>query len=103
LFVPIHACCHSRSAGQVGAQEYAYQEDFEDGQAQDWTLDPSWQVIQDEGNYVLSGQEHNWARAAKVYDTIACRPAQTSQGQVHLNFRMTMRRISSVSTRKARN
>ena len=54
--------------GNARAQEYVYQEDFEDGVAQDWTLDPGWQVIQDEGNYVLSGQGHTWARSGKLYD-----------------------------------
>ena len=76
-------------ADQAGAQEYAYQEDFEDGQAQDWTLDPSWQVIQDEGNYVLDGQGHTWARAAKVYDDYRLSfRLKVLNGQVHLNFRM---------------
>jgi photosystem II stability/assembly factor-like uncharacterized protein len=76
-------------AGQAGAQEYAYQEDFEDGQAQDWTLDPDWQVIQDEGNYVLAGQGHSWARSAQLYDDYRLSfRLKVLSGNVHLNFRM---------------
>jgi photosystem II stability/assembly factor-like uncharacterized protein len=74
---------------QAGAQDYAYQEDFEDGQAQDWTLEPGWQVMQDEGNYVLSGQGHVWARFAQVYDDYRLSfRLKLLSGRVHLNFRM---------------
>ncbi len=76
--------------GNARAQEYAYYEDFEDGLAQDWTLDPDWQVIQDEGNYVLSGQGHNWARPAQLYDDYRLTfRLKVLSGQVHLNFRMS--------------
>ncbi|MBI5954892.1 MAG: hypothetical protein HY865_24800 [Chloroflexi bacterium] len=75
--------------GNARAQEYVYQEDFEDGEAQGWTLEPGWEVIQDEGNYVLSGQGHVWARAGQLYDDyhLSFRLKMLS-GDVHLNFRM---------------
>jgi photosystem II stability/assembly factor-like uncharacterized protein len=73
----------------VRAQEYAYQEDFEDGQAQDWTLDPGWQVIQEDGNYVLAGQGHTWARSAKFYDDYRLSfRLMLLKGGAHLNFRL---------------
>jgi SAM-dependent methyltransferase len=75
--------------GNARAQEYVYQEDFEDGVAQDWTLDPGWQVIQDEGNYVLSGQGHTWARSGKLYDDYRLSfRLKILGGGGHLNFRI---------------
>jgi photosystem II stability/assembly factor-like uncharacterized protein len=52
----------------VLAQEVVYQEDFEDRQAQDWRLDPGWQVIQVDGNYVLAGTGAQWARNDNSYN-----------------------------------
>lgn len=75
--------------GNARAQEYVYHEDFEDGVAQDWTLDPGWQVIQDEGNYVLSGQGHTWARSGKLYDDYRLSfRLKILGGGGHLNFRI---------------
>jgi len=71
------------------AQNIAYQEDFEDGQAQGWTLEPGWQVIQDNGNYVLAGEGHNWARVDKSYDDYRLFfRLKLLKGGLHLNFRM---------------
>ena len=39
-----------------------YQEDFDSGRAPGWELEPGWHVIQDEGNTVLAGEGHQWAR-----------------------------------------
>jgi hypothetical protein len=70
-------------------QTITYQEDFEDGQAQDWTLESGWQVIQVEGNYVLAGQGHSWARYAKLYDDYRLSfRLMLVKGGVHLNFRL---------------
>lgn len=72
----------------ASAQEIAYQEDFEDGQAQDWTLEPGWGVIQVDGNYVLSGEGHTWARASGFYDDFRLSfRLMLRQGEVHLNVR----------------
>ncbi len=74
----------------VCAQEYAYEENFEDGQAPDWTLEPGWQVIQEEGNFVLSGQGHTWARATIFYDDYRLSfRLKLLKGGLHLNFRMS--------------
>ncbi|OGO24875.1 MAG: hypothetical protein A2Y54_04930 [Chloroflexi bacterium RBG_16_51_16] len=45
------------------AQNITYQEDFNDGQAQGWELEPGWSVKEDGGNYVLAGEGHVWARS----------------------------------------
>ena len=73
----------------VRAQEYIYQEDFEDGEAQGWTLEPGWEVIQGEGNYVLSGQGHTWANSNTTYDDYRLSfKINLLNGNVHLNFRI---------------
>lgn len=73
----------------VFAQEVAYREDFEDGQAQDWELEPGWQVIQDDGKYVLAGQGHTWAGSTKFYDDyrLSLR-LKVLQGSIHLVYRL---------------
>jgi photosystem II stability/assembly factor-like uncharacterized protein len=38
------------------------QDDFEDGNASGWGLEPGWDVSLENGNYVLSGSEHSFAR-----------------------------------------
>jgi photosystem II stability/assembly factor-like uncharacterized protein len=39
-----------------------FQDDFEDGNADGWALDPDWMVEMVDGNYVLSGRNHQVAR-----------------------------------------
>ena len=44
-----------------------YREDFNDGTAQGWNLEPGWRVVKkglddDRQNYVLQGNGHSWAR-----------------------------------------
>ena len=53
------------SPKKVQAQEgwtTLFQDNFEDGNANGWQLDPGWQVEQEGSNYILSGSGHNWAR-----------------------------------------
>lgn len=38
-----------------------FSDDFKDGRADHWNLEPGWQVEWQEGNYVLTGQGHRWA------------------------------------------
>ncbi|MEW6718267.1 MAG: hypothetical protein AB1345_12315 [Chloroflexota bacterium] len=46
-------------------------------------------MIQEEGNYVLAGQGHTWARCAKFYDDYRLSfRLKLVRGDVHLNFRM---------------
>ena len=65
------------------AQDIAYQEDFEDNQAQGWELESGWQIITDGTNHVLAGQGHYWARSNQSYD-----------GDYHLSFRLKLLRGS---------
>jgi hypothetical protein len=44
------------------AQESIFQDDFEDGDAQGWDLESGWSVAVVDGNRVLAGKGHSWAR-----------------------------------------
>jgi hypothetical protein len=58
--------------------EVLISEDFEDGQADGWELEPGWRVIQEEdGNHALLGEKHSWARLKG-----------DKRGDIHLRFRV---------------
>ena len=67
-----------------------YQENFDDGQAQGWALEPGWQVVQEEGEWVLSGQGHQWARPDVSYagDFRVQFRLKLVQGGIHLVYRL---------------
>ncbi len=72
------------------AQSYAYQEDFEDGQAQGWDLEPGWQVNLEGTNHVLAGQGHFWARSNQAFDSdysLSFR-LKLMEGTIHLVYRL---------------
>ncbi|PWB55677.1 MAG: hypothetical protein C3F13_03095 [Anaerolineales bacterium] len=74
----------------ASAQSVAYQENFEDGQAQGWELESGWQVITDDANYVLAGQGHFWARSNQQFDDdyrLSFR-LKLIKGTVHLVYRL---------------
>ena len=77
------------SPQNVLAQDFVYQEDFEDNQAQGWTFEPGWQIIKDTDNYVLSGEGHSWARIQNYYDDyrLIFRIKIIKNG-LHINFRL---------------
>ncbi len=81
----------STSFGTLASEEVVlYQEDCESGWAEDWQLEGNWGVIQDtDGNWVLSGQEHYWARytgdAWGDY-TFKLR-LKLLKGTIHINYR----------------
>lgn len=72
------------------ALDVLYEEDFEDGKAQDWSVEGSWDVVRDwQGNWVLRGREHNWARYTGDAwgDYVLCVRVKLIRGRIHLNFR----------------
>jgi len=79
------------SPPDVLAQGPAYSEDFEDGQAQGWELEPGWQVVQDGSSYVLGGEGHVWARANQSFDGDLRQSFRVRllQGRIHLVVRLT--------------
>ncbi len=72
-------------------QDPTYQEDFEDGQALGWQLDPGWRVILDAANHVLAGQGHQWARLDKSFngDMRLSMRVKLLQGRIHLVTHLT--------------
>ncbi len=72
-------------------QNTTYQEDFEDGQAQGWQLEPGWSVVLDGGNHVLGGQGHVWARLDQPFngDLRLTFRVKLLQGRIHLVTRLT--------------
>ncbi len=95
LCVPILLVLAVVSLGGLGAtaepQAVAYQEDFEDGQAPGWNLDPGWQVESDGANQVLAGQGHVWARLDQSFegDLRQSFRIKLLQGRIHLVVRLT--------------
>ena len=70
------------------AQEVDYSEDFEDGQAQGWSLEEGWQVIDDGGNQVLAGEGHYWASSDRSYDDYQLTfRLKLIKGSIHLVYR----------------
>ena len=71
-------------------QDTVYEENFEDGQAQGWQLEPGWQVTVDGNNQVLAGQGHVWARSNQSYggDHRVSFRLKLLQGRIHLVYRM---------------
>ncbi|MFZ5918181.1 MAG: VPS10 domain-containing protein [Chloroflexota bacterium] len=69
------------SLAQAPGEAMLYQETFDATQAEDWQLDPGWQVIQEDGNAVLAGDGHHWAR-----------PNVTFGGDFRVQFRLKLLR-----------
>jgi len=53
---------HSDNPFVTEEEGLLFQDDFEDGNASGWGLDSGWDVSLENGNYVLSGSEHSFAR-----------------------------------------
>ncbi|MBU1055092.1 MAG: DUF1080 domain-containing protein [Proteobacteria bacterium] len=74
------------------AQEVLYTEDFESGATEGWELEPGWRMEQKEGNFVLNGEGHNWARLQRGQDwadyTFRSR-IKVIRGGIHLNYRVS--------------
>jgi hypothetical protein len=43
-----------------------FQDDFNAGNADSWLLEEGWQVLEDEGNFVLSSSQHSFAKAGNT-------------------------------------
>ncbi len=76
----------------VSQEMVLFEDDFEDGDADGWRLDPTWAVEQEDGNYVLSGSGHTWAGLAEERNwtdySFEVR-VKLIEGAVHLNYRLS--------------
>ncbi len=80
------------SSALVIGQEVTFTSDFEGRVADDWVLEPGWQVEQDERNFVLSGEGHSWARIERGHDwtNYSFRSRlKLIRGRIHLNYRVS--------------
>jgi len=74
--------------GNLG--ESSFIDDFEDGKADEWSLESGWSVVEENGNYILQGIGHKWARAGSenwmnyAFET----KIKLIKGTVHVNFRL---------------
>ncbi|MFQ6100361.1 MAG: YCF48-related protein [Anaerolineae bacterium] len=77
---------HAQAPGEV----ILYQEDFEDGQAPGWDLEPGWQVVQDGEDWVLAGEGHHWARPDVTFgsDFRLQFRLKLLRGGIHLVYRL---------------
>ena len=76
---------------KIASVEYPpFNDDFEDGNADGWELEPGWSVINDNGNYVLQGFGHKWARAGLESWTDYTFESRVKliEGDVHINYRL---------------
>lgn len=91
LWILLMVCVSAQNPalGQITPQEQVYFEDFEDSSAQGWDLNPSWDIINDNGNLVLSGQEHTWAHSNQAFEDyhLSFR-VKLLKGEIHLVFQM---------------
>jgi len=89
VFLVYLATLSSPVYAQIPGPELAYQEDFEDGQAQGWDLEKGWEILQDEGNQVLAGQGHVWANSNVGYDDYRLSfRLKVLHGTVHLVYHL---------------
>lgn len=80
------------SASTTLSSNVLFHDDFEDGVADGWSLEPGWQVEQEDGNYVLRGEGHYWARlriGGNWTDYAFKFRLKLLEGTIHLNYRMS--------------
>ncbi len=77
-------------SGETEGPIALFHDNFEDGQADSWVLDPGWQVERDGSNYVLSGVGHTWATLQdQAWDDYRVRfRLKLGQGTIHLIYRL---------------
>lgn len=89
--VGTHAAGGAVSPMTPSQGDVLYREDLEDGRSQHWQLGDGWQVMEDlDGNRVLRGQGHNWARYTRDAwgDYTFKVRLKLIQGSLHLNYRV---------------
>jgi photosystem II stability/assembly factor-like uncharacterized protein len=70
-------------------QFQGYFEDFQDSMAQGWDLEKGWEIIDDAGNMILSGQGHAWANSNQsLQDYRLSFRLKLIKGDIHLVYHM---------------
>ena len=78
-----------RSLKITNVEWQPFENDFEDGSADEWDLEDGWSVIPENGNYVLQGVGHKWANAGSRdwMDYTFESKIKKIEGCIHVNFR----------------
>src|SRR3990172_6463091 len=73
-------------------QTVLFQDDFEDGNADDWILESGWQVEDEDGNFILSGTGHSFAKTGDTswrnYRFKTKLKLMDNNSSVHVNYRV---------------
>lgn len=73
-------------------RQVIYQEDVQDGAAQDWELESPWQVTSESSNYFLHGRTHVWATYSQgdhwTQYSLECRIKLLGDEGLHVNVRL---------------
>lgn len=73
------------------AETILFQDDFDSGKADSWQLQEGWQVVSDNGNYVLSTSQHTFASVGSTlwtnYSLTVRVKLMTSNSHPHINYR----------------
>ena len=95
LFIAIAAMIPFSST-TLQAGTVLFRDNFESGNANSWQLDPGWKVVNDSGNFVLSGSNHSFAKTGgqnwSNYSFKAKVKLKDSGSAVHLNYRCVCER-----------
>lgn len=83
---------NTRPTGRLWQEgfELLYAQDFEAGLPEDWELGPGWEVMEMDGNQVLSGNEHSWASIRGRYWAdfhLRVNIHLEEEAGLHINFR----------------
>jgi PKD repeat protein len=78
-----------RSLGVASVEWSPFEDGFDDGDADGWSMESGWSVVSDGGDYVLQGVGHKWASAGSECwgDYTFEAKVKLVQGGVHVNFR----------------
>jgi hypothetical protein len=83
-------------SSMIQAETVLFLDDFESGHPSQWVLDPGWEVLNDAGNFVLSGRNHSFARTGdrnwRNYSFQAKVKLKAGHSAVHLNYRAVCER-----------
>jgi photosystem II stability/assembly factor-like uncharacterized protein len=83
-------------SSMIQAETVLFLDDFESGHPSHWVLDPGWEVLNDAGNFVLSGRNHSFARTGdrnwRNYSFQAKVKLKAGHSAVHLNYRVVCER-----------
>ncbi len=93
LFLLLTVFFHVSNVAAQPVREIIYQEDFEDGKAQNWNLEAPWQLATESANTFLHGKNHTWATYTKGnawtnYD-LQCQIEFRGDTGLHVNIFLT--------------